>query len=485
MQRLSSVLIALLVSFNLPAYAVEHSVLVYDMEELAQAIRDANGRAASDHTTIGIGGGEWVTVPSDTELPAITSHVTLSGVLHGEDDTGPKRLLKIGKTGVVELRVRIIDFVINSDEVSGFIENEGQLQVSGDFKLVRAYGWCSKFGCFSVDTPVVFNAGSGKLHVEKTVFDEEGFSQFTSSPRTVFLENLGSATLREVQIYLPNRNWQTPITNRGYLLLQNVSMVNQPGQREEQRHPAVATAETASTESVNSVYSGFSGDWCDTATSLGYNISDSPECSWDEDGDLTGTSAGLVWRDSYQITHVLPAGREALVPTRISAAVDSANGEWCPARAIEDGNGDSIVQCDRGAIELRPLGLAELDGGINGLYYDPEADGHYIQVLQTDYTTLVVWNTFDQEGNHVWVYGTGELVDGSSLVAQTYINVNGGVLANGKFSPSEAVYWGTIELDMTTCADGAVAYSSDYPGFGDGSFSIKRLGFVKQLGCVD
>jgi hypothetical protein len=96
-----------------------------------------------------------------------------------------------------------------------------------------------------------------------------------------------------------------------------------------------------------------------------------------------------------------------------------------------------------------------------------------------------VWNTFDQDGNHVWVYGTGELVDGSSLVAQTYINVNGGVLANGKFSPSEAIYWGTIELDMTTCTDGAVAYYSDYPGFGDGSFSIKRLGFVKQLGCVD
>jgi hypothetical protein len=96
-----------------------------------------------------------------------------------------------------------------------------------------------------------------------------------------------------------------------------------------------------------------------------------------------------------------------------------------------------------------------------------------------------VWNTFDQEGNHVWVYGTGELVDGSSLVAQTYINVNGGVLANGKFSPSEAIYWGTIELDMATCTDGAVAYYSDYPGFGDGSFSIKRLGFVKQLGCVD
>ncbi len=181
------------------------------------------------------------------------------------------------------------------------------------------------------------------------------------------------------------------------------------------------------------------------------------------------------------------SGQKALVPTRVSAAVDSADESWCGVSGLfaRDGDGDGEARCDRGAVETTPIGLLDDLGGINGLYFNPEADGHYIHVTQTDFAAVIVWNTFDAEGNHVWVYGTGQLVDGSTVVAETWINVNAGSFNADSNPPSEAVYWGTIEMDLRSCTDGAVAYNSVLPGFGAGSFPIKRLGYVSQIGCVD
>lgn len=134
-------------------------------------------------------------------------------------------------------------------------------------------------------------------------------------------------------------------------------------------------------------------------------------------------------------------------------------------------------------VEARPVsGLA--DGGINGLYYNPEADGHYLYILETDFTTLVVWTTFDADGKQAWVYGTGELENGKSVIADTYINRNGGYSINGEIVESEVEHWGWLEVDMTSCLAGSVAFHSDLPEFGSGQFPIERLAFVKQMGCI-
>jgi len=133
------------------------------------------------------------------------------------------------------------------------------------------------------------------------------------------------------------------------------------------------------------------------------------------------------------------------------------------------------------------------EGGINGLYYDPDADGHYVYVLETDYTTLVVWTTFDADGNQAWVYGTGELENGSSLIANTYINRNGRVSLDGVIDPAQDEHWGWLRIDMTSCGDGVVSFhsdlpefgSEDLPEFGSGQFPIERLAFAKQIGCAE
>lgn len=135
--------------------------------------------------------------------------------------------------------------------------------------------------------------------------------------------------------------------------------------------------------------------------------------------------------------------------------------------------------------DTRSFSVGLPEGGINGLYYNPESDGHYFIVLDTNYTTMVVWMTFDADGNQVWVYGLGELIDGRRVMAETYINRSSGLLPGGKLEEFEYETWGWIELDMTSCRNGTVTYQSDLPGFGSGQFSIVRLAYVKQLGCGD
>lgn len=136
-------------------------------------------------------------------------------------------------------------------------------------------------------------------------------------------------------------------------------------------------------------------------------------------------------------------------------------------------------------IDNPPTSVNIPDGGITGLYHDRKAPHRYLYVLETDHTTLVVWNTFDEDGNQVWVYGVGDLSeDGSSVVAEAYVNTSGGFLPNGK-ADDDVEPWGVIRLDLASCKKGKVTYQSDMPEFGSGSFSVKRLAYSKQIGCTE
>jgi hypothetical protein len=124
-------------------------------------------------------------------------------------------------------------------------------------------------------------------------------------------------------------------------------------------------------------------------------------------------------------------------------------------------------------------------GGINGFYYNPGADGHYVYVLETDFTTLVVWNTFNTNGGQAWIFGTGKLENGKAVVTDAYVNRSDGYSTDGSLKGLEVVPWGTLEVEMTSCWDGTVVYQSDLPEFGSGQFPIRRLAFAKQIGCVE
>jgi hypothetical protein len=148
-----------------------------------------------------------------------------------------------------------------------------------------------------------------------------------------------------------------------------------------------------------------------------------------------------------------------------------------------DGNNDGSRLCDRGAVELVQQRLT--DGGINGLYFDPERDGHYITVLDTPSNVLVIWNTFDRDGNQAWVYGVGELVNGRSVMAAAYTNEDGVMTDTGPADIDRANPWGTLILELESCTQGTLLFDSSRPEFGSGEFRFQRLASTRQLGCRD
>ena len=488
-----------------PVYAQTRIYVVVppgDVAALKQAILDANTRPSDQETVIQTF-GEFA-FPFGVVLPHIEGAITIDGapgaVFRGSSSrpiySGEGEELRVEQLFYVEasgslrlLNIELTDFILAHDG-EGLIENKGELYLEQvQLSLIYGSNACAgRFVCYSAK-PVIINHSSGYLDFDKV-------SIINSGARIVnfnvgdggLLRNEGSAVMKNVQMYLSGAiaSWDTPLRNFGDLKVQNSSFMyfDQNGS---QWLELLTTSDGANTEFVNSVFAGFSGFWCQKATSLGYNLIDSFDCNWSAEGDLTGVPTGLIWRPVSSRWKILT---HALVPSAASVAVDSANPDQCTSHSLgsvfrsnKDGNGDGQSGCDRGAVELVPIGLGE--GGINGLYYNPEADGHYIYILQTDFTTLVVWTTFDADGNQAWVFGTGELINGRSVIADTYINRNGGVSMNGEITASEAEHWGRIEVDMTSCTEGLVAFYSDLPEFGNGQFPIERLAYVKQLGCID
>lgn len=141
--------------------------------------------------------------------------------------------------------------------------------------------------------------------------------------------------------------------------------------------------------------------------------------------------------------------------------------------------------------QVLPSGLNALsDGGITGLYFNPDDDGHYVSILETRYNTLVIWNTFDDHGVQAWIYGVGQLEDGRIVEAESYINRSLG-FSDGDLSGLQVIPWGTLEVRMDSCREGTVYYETRLPEFGagqypaTGQFPIERLAYSKQLGCEE
>ena len=469
-----------------------------DIVGLSEAIETANQRSPAQLTII-LTTGDYHFTQKDL-LPSIKGSMAIRGPARFVGDPrspatfldegfGPQQLIHVEAGASLRLdNVELVDFSLRK-KAGGLIENEGELHVKQvQLSSVHTVRQCLRVGCTPA-MPAFRNRSSGQLHLDQVSVVESGVFAVINGYSGGVLANEGSAILTSVQVYQSKHSYGSPLLNWGSLKVHSSSFVTHR-YITTSSHSLLDTRSEGHSEFLNSVVSGYSDDVCLAAISIGYNLHASPTCEWDSEGDLTGQPAGLLWRpvqgnwdwDGGQIlTH-------ALVPLAASPLIDSANSDWCNMKDLLnlrriDGNGDGVRDCDRGAVEAPNIGLAE--GGVNGLYFNPEADGHYLYILETDFTTLVVWTTFDSDGNQAWVYGTGELVKGRSIIAETYINRNGGYSLDGEFTPSEADYWGRIEIDMTSCTEGLVSFYSDLPGFGNGQFPVERLAYVKQLGCND
>ena len=470
-----------------------------DLEALKQAMSDAFD-GDPDVETVIITSGTF-DFSNDTGLPDTQTSVAIIGrfdpIIFKGGENSPASLLLVRPEGRLRLQnIELVGFSLNHSG-GALIDNRGDLELlQVQINSLSAVSQCVGFAI--VCTPVIRiirNAPPGRIFMDQVSVINSGIDGGKPENSGGILLNDGNAEIQNTQIYLADSFSAVPLKNNGFMHLKNISLFtsNNDGKF---RDLAILTEPDGTTQMANSIVSGFSGRTCEFVESLGHNLIDSGECDFNAAGDTVGESSGLIWRPvtnawGWTVTSGKPILSHALIPVAASKAVDSIDPALCTQADLLnntwsrdlDGNGDGIGRCDKGAVELRPAFLAE--GGINGLYYNPEADGHYLSIIDNKYNTLLIWNSFDKNGNQAWIYGIGKLVAGRSLVADAYIKKNGSLSPDGEILPADEVRWGTLELDMLSCREGTLTFQSDLPEFGSGQVRLVRLVLVKQLGCVD
>jgi hypothetical protein len=233
---------------------------------------------------------------------------------------------------------------------------------------------------------------------------------------------------------------------------------------------------------ANSLFSANSSAACaDTVSvvSLGGNISGEGSCGLAASGDKVvanavlgnfGNNGGLV--STVVLNENSPAVRAGL----------AANCEASDARATVR-NVQARGACDSGAFELGGGRGLLSQGGMSGFFFDASADGHYVTVQRLDWgSALVIWNTFDKNGQAAWIYSIGT-VDGNHVHAQGAQNLGGVLQPGGPPTGSHGMAWGNIDIDLTDCFNATFRYDSPLPNFGSGQFPLNRLAFLGDLDC--
>ncbi len=131
-------------------------------------------------------------------------------------------------------------------------------------------------------------------------------------------------------------------------------------------------------------------------------------------------------------------------------------------------------------IHGRPLMPRTDDAGLSGSWYDPDFSGQGFSLQWLDRNeALVIWYTYDPEGNQRWMIGHGQRV-GDQVVVEQLLSSRGGRFGE-EFDPGqvELLPWGELTLE-SDCESGALAYSTE---FGEGAMQLTPLTRLKGLGC--
>lgn len=469
-----------------------------DLPALRQAMVDAYHGDPNLMTVVKTGGVFNFTGASNG-LPEVRTHVVIEGssdpiTFNGAGEDFANLILVQSKGRLQFLNIELENFSLgvardsqNTYVDQSLIINHGTLELSQvQINTLEAFSfWYRAIGADYA--PIIKNSVSGQISLNKVSIINSG----TGLDGGVIF-NDGVVEMQDTQVYYSRDERGAPFLNNRIMSMKNVSMFHALNNGV----AAVRAYPESETYMSNSIVSGFGGGFCFSVTSLGHNLIDDSGCGFNSEGDIISNPVGLSWRpvevmgSAWRHGDLAPILTHALVPFASSPAVDSIDPELCSTgnllsyvgRSV-DGNTDGVSKCDRGAVELQPVRLES--GGINGVYFDPDADGHYISIIDTDYNTLVMWNSFDKNGNQYFVTGTGQLEMGRSLIADAYTTVNGGTSPEGEILPAQAVHWGTLVVDMASCNEGTLAFHSEFPEVGSGQVRLVRIAYVKQLGCVD
>ena len=364
----------------------------------------------------------------------------------------------------------------------GFVVHRGDVVVEGSgSEIAIQAGFCHT-------TIVTVDVGA-RLTIRNALLSPPGNCGWFVPPPLSEIDNAGELQLEavtfsnfdvynDVNATMTLRNvtaWRGSVDNAGSLAIFNSTL------REE---PVFTRSGYTSIQLANSVVVPEGSAVCPIVgthvQSLGGNVL-AGTCAWalSTDRRSSGDSAGLgPLQDNGGL------GVPTFAPTSSSIVRGvglAANCEPVDARGLARPAG----ACDAGAVqfdEAKYLG----SGGMNGTWYDHTANGHYvtIQRVHDDDTALVIWNTFDRNGDQAWIYGVGH-VTGKHIHIEMSQNLGGRLQPGGAPTGSSVHAWGTVDIDLASCTSGALRYQSPLATFGSGQFPLDRLAYVSAFGCVD
>jgi hypothetical protein len=117
-------------------------------------------------------------------------------------------------------------------------------------------------------------------------------------------------------------------------------------------------------------------------------------------------------------------------------------------------------------------------------WYDPSHDGEgwFVEILNVT-TAAVIWFTYDPEGNQAWMLGIGTI---KSDRVEIELEQTSGTDFGQTFNKDDVIRapWGNAVFEFTDCDSGNMRYESIVPGYGSGQLALKRLTYLKGLGCT-
>lgn len=125
-----------------------------------------------------------------------------------------------------------------------------------------------------------------------------------------------------------------------------------------------------------------------------------------------------------------------------------------------------------------------LRGDFTGNWTDPSPNNQGIQIEVLDNSrAVVIWFTFDQNGNQQWLAGLGD-------VSNDRIEVDLRRNSGGNFPPElidqqrlviEA--WGHASIQFSDCSHGEMSWTSNLDGVPSGSMQLRRVTALADLPC--
>lgn len=121
--------------------------------------------------------------------------------------------------------------------------------------------------------------------------------------------------------------------------------------------------------------------------------------------------------------------------------------------------------------------------GQSGSWYDPShaGEGYTLHWLSHD-QALLMWFSYDADGNQYWMTGMGDYEDGRIEFPELF--ATHGARFGEAFESGDVEFddWGSLTLDLE-CLSGSAVFESRLPEFGAGEFDLSRLTMMARPDC--